>query len=240
MLRMHGGWMGWSAMRLSEDLRRVLRRSETGTVTVQGILEAVGEKSFGLLLVVLSLPSALPVPAPGYSVPFGIILFLLGIQMAAGRSAPRLPRRLGRIELSNRAAAAMETAGTRFLAKLEFLIRPRLHWIGSRAGRAAMSGLVLFMALLMCVPIPGTNTIPAIAVFLIGIGLAEEDGVFAVLAVGAAAAAALVYIAAFYFLAIFFHEYGWDAVNQFLSIVKAFVRSLLGGESMEDALPEEF
>ncbi|MCC5807557.1 MAG: exopolysaccharide biosynthesis protein [Opitutales bacterium] len=225
-------------MRLSDDLGRVLRRGETCTVTVQGILEEVGEKGFGLLLVVLSLPSALPVPAPGYSIPFGIILFLLGLQMAAGRTAPRLPRRLGRIELSHRATAAMESAGTKFLSKLEFFIRPRLYWIGSRAGRAVMSGLVLFMALLMCVPIPGTNTIPAIAVFLIGIGLAEEDGVFALLALGAAAAAALVYLAAFYFLITFFQEYGWDAVNQFLSMVKTFLRSLLGGESPSETVPE--
>lgn len=225
-------------MRLSEDLSRVLRRSETGTVTVQSILEAVGEKGFGLLLVVLSLPSALPVPAPGYSVPFGIILFLLGLQMAAGRTAPRLPTRLGRIELSERAASAMESAGTRFFAKLEFFIRPRLHWIGSRAGRAVMSGLVLFMALLMCVPIPGTNTIPAIAVFLIGIGLAEEDGLFAILALAAAAAAALTYLAALYFLVFFFQEYGWDAVNEFLSMVKALLRGILRGESPEEAIPE--
>ncbi|MEN9220582.1 MAG: exopolysaccharide biosynthesis protein, partial [Thermostichales cyanobacterium GMQP_bins_62] len=41
--------------------------------------------------------------------------------------------------------------------------------------------LVLLMGISMILPIPGTNTVPALGVFLIGLGLIEADGVICAL-----------------------------------------------------------
>ena len=60
-------------------------------VTLNEILEIAGERTFGFLFVLLSLPSALPIPAPGYSTPFGIVMFLLAAQLIVGREQLWLP-----------------------------------------------------------------------------------------------------------------------------------------------------
>lgn len=60
-------------------------------VSLGDILQLAAERTFGFLLAVLSLPSALPIPAPGYSTPFGIVLLLLGWQLLVGASTPWLP-----------------------------------------------------------------------------------------------------------------------------------------------------
>ena len=39
------------------------------------------------------------------------------------------------------------------------------------------------MAIFMIFPIPGTNTLPAMAIFVIGISIAEEDGLIAITAI---------------------------------------------------------
>ena len=56
---------------LGKTLKDLLGTENQRALSIQEITTAVGEKGFGLLLVVLSLPSALPVPAPGYSTHLG-------------------------------------------------------------------------------------------------------------------------------------------------------------------------
>ena len=170
-------------------------------LSVRTIADRVGDKGFGLLLAILSLPSALPVPAPGYSTPFGILLVLLGAQMAAGRPRPWLPRRALRGEVGKDFAGRVFGAATRLLRWSERLIRPRMRWINSTGGRAFLGCVVILMACLMILPIPMTNTLPAIVVFLVGVSLAEDDGLAALAAFAAGLAAAAFYAYIIFLLA---------------------------------------
>lgn len=78
--------------RLSNELQRFFFEEERPSqVKLADILLLAGERIFGFLFVILSLPSALPVPAPGYSVPFGILIFLLAMQLLVGSKSPWLP-----------------------------------------------------------------------------------------------------------------------------------------------------
>lgn len=168
---------------LSTVLQKLLARDQAGApLTLGEVFERIGDRGFGLLLIILSLPSALPVPAPGYSTPFGILIGLLALQMLAGRRVPWLPARAARMRLHGAFIDGMLGFFAKFFGKVEFLIRPRLRWVGSRGGLAFLGVLVLIMAGLMILPIPLTNTFPAFVIFLTGIGLTEEDGVFSLFA----------------------------------------------------------
>lgn len=169
-----------SHLSLSEDLQSLLQADTP--LSLGAVFDRVEEKGFGLLLVFLSLPSALPVPAAGYSIPFGIMLALLGIQMAAGRRAPVFPQWVRRRTIGPQMATKMFGAAGRIFRWAEYLIRPRFRWIGGAFGRVLMGLLVILMAVLMMIPIPMTNTFPAFVIFLIGLGLSEEDGLFALAA----------------------------------------------------------
>jgi hypothetical protein len=164
---------------LSDELRAALG-TDGEAITVAELVDRVGDRGFGLLLLVLSLPSALPVPAAGYSVPFGMLLLVLALQMLAGRERPVFPRRLERVRITSGFAEKLIGAAAWIFRRLEWVIRPRMRWVGRRPGRLLMGWLVLAMAVLMMVPIPLTNTAPAFVIFLIGIGLTEEDGLFAI------------------------------------------------------------
>ncbi len=81
--------------RLSQELQRYfLEEERPSQVTLADILLLAKERIFGFLLVILSLPSALPVPAPGYSTPFGILIFILAVQLIIGAKIPWLPQRM--------------------------------------------------------------------------------------------------------------------------------------------------
>ena len=65
-----------------------------------------------------------------------------------------------------------------WLKRLETLAHPRLSYIcTTRMGRIILGSAIALMSLSMMIPIPGTNTLPAIGIFIIGFGLQEDDGV---------------------------------------------------------------
>jgi hypothetical protein len=186
--------------KLSEDLRQLLTLRDGQELTVGRLFDAMGDRGFGLVLMLLSLPSALPIPAPGYSTPFGIMLMLLALQMMAGRHRPWMPEWSKKLRISERLAGTMLKGAASFFTRVEHLIKPRWSWASGRGGHF-FAGLIVFsMGLLMALPIPGTNTAPAGVIFLVGVALTEEDGLFmaAASAMGAAATAlysAILYIA---------------------------------------------
>lgn len=181
---------------LAATLEQTLDSHDERGPSIGELSAAVGDKGFGLLLMILSLPSALPVPAPGYSTPFGIAIAIIAIQMLVGRHSVWLPEKIKHLRINPGLAEKMIGAASKFLRMVEHLIKPRQRWIRSKGGHAALAIVIIVMACLMMLPIPLTNTFPAMVIFMIGIGLSEEDGLLAIaaFAVGLAAVALYAYI----------------------------------------------
>jgi hypothetical protein len=188
------------ALPLGETLQELLNANDERGLSISEITCAVGEKGFGLLLIVLSLPSALPIPAPGYSTPFGVVMALIALQMIGGRKAVWLPQGLGTIRIKPKLAKTMLNTASKFLSKIERYIRPRQKWIRGRIGQVSLAFIVLNMACLMMLPIPLTNTFPAMVIFMIGVGLSEEDGLLAIGAFTVGCCALLLYAGIVYII----------------------------------------
>lgn len=165
--------------RLSVELHRYFFEEERSEgVILADIILLAGERIFGFLFVFLALPSALPVPAPGYSVPFGFVLFVLAVQLIAGAQRPWMPRRVMNHPIALSKVQGILKAGIPWLEKIELLSRPRLTYIcKSLAGRVVIGSAIALMAVSMMIPIPGTNTLPAMGIFVTGFGLLDDDGV---------------------------------------------------------------
>ena len=220
MAETHQSNENFSQKSLSESLLSLKQLAGTEGAQLGDILKSFEAKGFGLLLIILSLPSALPVPAAGYSTPFGLLLLLLGLQMLIGRTRPWLPNRAKKIRLSPKMTQRMVNAGQKFFGKIEHLVRPRLHWIHQRGGRIFLSLLVIFMSCLMILPIPTTNTAPAMVIFLVGVALCEEDGLFGLGAGLCGLAAAALYAFVLYLAVVLFREYGWEGVKNLKEVLK--------------------
>lgn len=206
--------------KLSQTLSNLLAREHSDAgLTLGDVVQRIGDRGFGLLLVVLSLPSALPIPAAGYSTPFGILILLLALQMLCGRTTPWVPAKAAGLQLKGKFLDTMLHFAGMFFSKVEFLIRPRLRWVGSRAGRVFMAVLVMIMAGLMILPIPLTNTFPAFVIFIIGVGLTEEDGLASLLACLLAVFSVFAYAVVIY---IFIH-FGLEGVELIKEQIKGFL-----------------
>ena len=175
---------------LSEELSHyLLHDCEGDYVTLTNILKIVDKRVFGVLFILLALPSALPVPAPGYSIPFGILLFILAAQLVAGARNPWIPQRLAEHPVQLEKAQGILKAGVPWLRRVEAITHPRLTFVcRGFLGRVLIGSAIAIMAISMMIPIPGTNTIPAIGIFVLGFGLLEEDGAITLLGLAICAA----------------------------------------------------
>lgn len=164
--------------RLSTELQRFFfEDTPPDPVALNDVLALASERIFGFLFVLLSLPSALPIPAPGYSVPFGILIFVLAVQLLAGAKQPWLPQRLAKQPMSLSQVQGVLKAGLPWLRRIEAISRPRFTPLcTSLAGRSILGSAIALMAISMMIPIPGTNTLPAMGIFITGFGLLEDDG----------------------------------------------------------------
>lgn len=185
---------------LSEIFTQLLNLHHTKDLSVGKITETIGKRSFGILLLLLSLPSALPVPAAGYSVPFGLIISLLGLQLVLGKTTPWLPKRVFNFKVQPSTAKKVFGAAHKIFGFAEALIRPRMHWLHHRVAKIIPGLLITLMGVLMVIPIPLTNTVPAIIVFFTAAGLTENDGLCLMCACIAGAMAILLYAVLIYIL----------------------------------------
>ncbi|MEI4484462.1 MULTISPECIES: exopolysaccharide biosynthesis protein [Phyllobacterium] len=146
-------------------------------ISFDDILVALSERSFGALLILFSALNLIPLP-PGSSTIFGIPLVLLSIQMLIGFEKPWFPaflrRKSMRIETYRSGIARLESVLTRF----ERLARPRYWLLPQIIVERVVSIVALSMSLIVILPIPLINQIPALSIILLAIGLGEQDGVW--------------------------------------------------------------
>ena len=75
------------------------------------------------------------------------------------------------------------------------------------------------MAVLMMIPIPLTNSFPAMVIFLIGVGLTEDDGIFAILACMVGIFAVLLYASLIWAMV----TYGPEVVDTIKDTIRSFL-----------------
>ena len=194
--------------RLSDILRAVFD-PQKGISSYGELIDRLDQHGMAVILVLFSIPSALPVPAAGYSTALSIPLFLIGLRLALGYHTVWLPNRIRNRPFDPSKAEKLFGWMNRLVLFIEKFSKPRLCWLAcSKGARFFLGMLICLLALSMALPIPGTNTLPAGGIFLIGFGLLEEDG-FLVLG-------GVIYSILALCLSVFIILFGYDVVKSFI------------------------
>jgi hypothetical protein len=159
-------------------LRGLAEADTSESISVDELLSGLGNHGFGLLLLVLALPNAIPGPMiPGFSVPFALGIIVLSVQILKGYRRPLLPswlrRRTIRRERFRRFVAYAEPALRRF----ERWFRPRdARFLTQRGDRPRALGIIVILfALVLALPIPLGNGPMAFAICILALGIFEGD-----------------------------------------------------------------
>jgi len=169
-------------MKLSEEIKPIFPIDKDLEVSIKKILDQVGERSFGLLFTIFALPSALPVPAPGYSIPFGFGIVFTSLGLILGKRHPWFPKSALKKKIKIRKGSRMVKGIYKFVHFFERFLKTRLTFLTEIFWIKRLTGiLILLCGLSMLSPVPLTNTLPAFAVFLFGVSFLAKDGFFMIL-----------------------------------------------------------
>jgi hypothetical protein len=163
-------------LKFSQELKPLIERSATQSVTLAELLAETSEQSFGLVMALLALPFLLPMP-PGVSTVSGSGCILLGLQMMAGWKAPWLPKRVAQLKLPQAFMERLLKVVQSITRILERFVRPRMPWLANNPSIWRINGLcICWLAILLMLPIPLTNPIPTVGILLFVFAMLEADG----------------------------------------------------------------
>lgn len=171
---------------ISDIFEDMLDCWEDERISLGGLIDYLGDRGFGLIILILALPNLIPVPVPIASVITGPPLIAFGYQLVRGHKHPWLPGFLARRSISHSDFTHVVSRSRKYLDRIEKIIRPRMRpFIGASAER--FIGIVVFvMAILVAIPLPWTNWFPALSMVLFSLALIQRDGLLSVCGAGAA------------------------------------------------------
>ena len=163
---------------LSSQLARLATRFADRPVRLGEFTDVLQLRGYNALLLFLAFPFVTPVPLPGVSTPFGLVIALLGLRMALAQQ-PWLPEHLKARELPRRFLPKLLLTASRMFTRLEKLLKPRLLYPEFPAAFQRASGVIIILCgllLLLPLPVPFSNAFPAFTIILLAAAGLERDG----------------------------------------------------------------
>lgn len=183
---------------LSDELDSWLRERD---LTLGRLNDVLDERGFALVLMLLMVPAALPLPTGGVTHVLELFAVLVVAQMVVGRRELWLPRRIADHRLGETFTDKAAPRLLRFIRWFERHSRPRGARVLSTRVVRSLVGAVLFVFVLgafLAPPFSGLDTLPASGVVIVCLGVILGDALIVLggLAVGVAGLALVVALGA--------------------------------------------
>jgi len=162
--------------RLSDILAEIASDEDRSTISVSDLLQLMEGRARAALIFLFAFPNVLPAP-PGLSAILGLPLLYLTSQMMLGH-IPWLPKVIAARSVPRAGFAATVQRIAPLLRRAERLLKPRWSVVVSPRAEKVLGALALTLAVVVTLPIPLGNMLPAFAICLIALGVLERDGIW--------------------------------------------------------------
>ena len=150
--------------------------------TLGDLTDRFDNESFALLFVLLLAVAALPIPTGGVTHVLEIVAMLLALELIVGRSDIWIPKRWIDRELPALGRPAFAEALLKRVRWFERFARPRGSWFLERRLTNIRFGLAVFgfsLVAFLAPPFSGHDTLPALGVVVMSLGVLFGDAVIA-------------------------------------------------------------
>ena len=177
---------------LSSLLHSLEDNTDGDTVTVRAMLNAVGRRSYGPILLLLGFLALSPLTIiPGATWLVAILTLLIAGQIIIGRSYPWIPSRFLKVEFPRAALLQGIKIADPYVSQVDRFLKPRLAILTAPLF-APFVALICIAAAVLTIPlglVPFGPVLPGLTVFLFGLALTARDGFMLILAACGLAAA---------------------------------------------------
>ncbi len=164
-----------------EDLMDAIRADSGSSdeVSLAQIMQAVGTRAYGPLLLVPGLVALAPTGAvPGMSIVTGTIIFVVAIQLLFGRNEPWIPKRALEFSFSRDTLLSAMERGRPYARRIDDFLKPSLTQVTDFPATRIIAIVAIALALSMfpLALVPFAVAIPSSAIVLFALGLTARDG----------------------------------------------------------------
>ena len=171
---------GLNGRKISDILKTLPENFTTETISIADLKEALSIRAYGVFLLVLALPNLIPIPAPGLSLILGAPLFLVTFQLMLGLKSPWLPNFISKRSIKTTQLQKVRDYIIPYMEKLEIIIEPRLIYLTTHLTNRFIALICVVLSLMIMMPIPIGNALPALAICLFAVGILQRDGLFVI------------------------------------------------------------
>lgn len=148
----------------------------TEPLRLRDVLAGLGNRSFGMMLFIATLPAFIPIPGLAGAIS-GPLVMLVGLQLLFGLPRPWLPRAVADRGPHRHSLIRFRDRLAPWLDRLERVVRPRSEGVLDIRIASCFTGLLLvLLGLLLSLPIPFTNYLFGVLLMLFALALLERDG----------------------------------------------------------------
>jgi hypothetical protein len=164
-----------ASFRASDILTAALAKGDGERVSIGELIDCLGDRAFGALILLFALPTILPAP-PGLSALTGMPIVIFSFQLLWGSRHPWLPAFLRRRQLGRADLLALIHKADPYLQRIERLCKPRLSFLAQGTGLRTVGFVILLLSAVLVLPIFMGNILPSIAIAIIALAQMERDG----------------------------------------------------------------
>jgi hypothetical protein len=165
----------------SVELRSLSEHYRDAPASLGDVVDALGVWASGMVTIICALPFLNPIPLPGLSTPFGVVILLLACRFFLGLP-PWLPKWLRAVELPGAFMSRLLAVSSRLVGWLEPHLPKRLTTLVDHPIKLRVHvAVVIASALLLMLPLPPvpplTNALPASVVIVMTFSALKHDGI---------------------------------------------------------------
>ncbi|HCR85841.1 MAG TPA: sugar transporter [Alphaproteobacteria bacterium] len=165
--------------RTTDLLKEIADNASNEAITLHEFNEKLGDRSFGLGLLIFGLLNNLPLLSAIFSIPVVVI----SIQMILGLKQIKLPKFLENKTFDERALSKIINKILPSIKIIEVFIKPRLDFMTSPFIERIAGVICMILGVIIFLPFPGANLLPSVCVCLIAAAILEKDGVLMIAAI---------------------------------------------------------
>jgi hypothetical protein len=165
---------------LSTKFQKIINKIPDEKLKLIEIIDLLGNEGLLLLIALLSVIFLIPISIPGFSTVFGIIIFFIGFSLLSNQKF-WLPKRIKNKLIAGEKLRTNLKKGLKWFSFIEKISKPNRYknLITNKIVNKINQLLILFGSMLLMIPlglIPFSNTLPALIIIFISLGILQKDG----------------------------------------------------------------
>ena len=178
-------------------LQSLCSETEGDSVSVGDLLNAVGRRSYGPVILLLGFIAISPLTIiPGASVLVALITLIFTLQMVFGRPYPWIPKKALEFSFPRKHMVSGVEMADKYVVQIDRFLKPRLGFL-TRPPFVNLVALACVGAALVTLPlsfIPFGPVVPSLTILRFGLAITARDGFIIILAGASLAGACYVLI----------------------------------------------